>query len=50
MFCILKYRYVGMQGGEQVVSLQANSCTYIGTVAHELMHALGTYDQTGLSF
>ena len=30
-----------MQGGQQLASLQAGSCTYIGIVAHELMHALG---------
>ena len=33
--------YVGMIGGQQIVNLQAGGCTYAGTTAHELMHALG---------
>ena len=34
------YSYVGMIGGVQVLSIQANGCAYIGTVAHEFIHAL----------
>ena len=32
-----------MIGGAQTLSLQAGGCTYIGTVAHELIHALGIH-------
>ena len=35
------YSYVGMIGGVQVLSIQANGCAYIGSVAHEFLHALG---------
>ena len=35
------YSYLGMIGGAQDLSLQAYGCTYIGTVAHEFIHALG---------
>ena len=34
-----------MIGGGQVLSLQAGGCTYIGTVAHELIHALGFFHE-----
>jgi hypothetical protein len=30
-----------MIGGQQAVSLKAGGCTYAGTTAHELTHALG---------
>jgi hypothetical protein len=33
--------YIGMIGGQQAVSLKAGGCTYAGTTAHELIHALG---------
>ena len=32
-----------MVGGNQALSLQAGGCTYVGTVAHELIHALGRF-------
>ena len=35
------YSYLGMIGGEQVLSIQADGCAYIGIVAHEFIHALG---------
>ncbi|XP_063044395.1 high choriolytic enzyme 1-like [Engraulis encrasicolus] len=35
------YSSVGRQGGGQVVSLQRGACVYLGTVQHELLHALG---------
>ena len=35
------WSYVGMLGGQQLLSLAARGCTWTGTVAHELMHALG---------
>ena len=35
------YSNVGMTGGAQILSLQSNGCVYVGTVAHELIHALG---------
>ena len=30
-----------MIGGRQEMSLQQDGCVYIGTVAHEFIHALG---------
>ena len=33
-----------MLGGVQTVSLQAGGCTYVGTVAHELIHVLGNLE------
>ena len=33
-----------MIGGVQTLSLQAGGCTYVGTVAHELIHALGNLE------
>ena len=34
-----------MMGGKQELSLQAGGCTFIGTSAHELMHALGFHHE-----
>jgi len=36
---------VGMQGGPQYVSLQADGCWYHGTVVHELLHATGLWHE-----
>ena len=32
---------MGMIGGQQMVSLNNGGCVYAGTIAHELIHALG---------
>ncbi|XP_036964090.1 low choriolytic enzyme-like isoform X2 [Acanthopagrus latus] len=35
------YSYLGRQGYGQIVSLSLQGCIYLGTVQHELLHALG---------
>ena len=35
------YSFIGMLGSSQSVSLQRSGCLYKGTIAHELLHALG---------
>lgn len=37
--------YVGMFGGSQNITLQANGCNSVGIVAHEIAHALGAYHE-----
>ncbi len=32
---------MGRQGGEQLVSIEAEICTFKGVVLHEIFHALG---------
>ena len=47
-FCFSFYefsRYIGMQGGQQTLSLQSGGCTYTGTAMHELTHALGFWHE-----
>ncbi|CAG7785757.1 unnamed protein product [Allacma fusca] len=44
------WSYVGQQGGRQVLNLQApepgqGHCVWSGTVAHELIHAIGYYHE-----
>ena len=39
------YSNVGMIGGKQELSLRAGGCTFMGTAAHELIHALGFYHE-----
>ncbi|KAM8888022.1 hatching enzyme 1.2-like [Synchiropus picturatus] len=41
------WSYVGRRGGKQVLSLARSGCLYLGTVQHELLHALGfNHEQT----
>ena len=35
---------IGKQGGKQQISI-GNGCGYIGTVIHEMMHALGFFHE-----
>ncbi|KAK3896133.1 hypothetical protein Pcinc_000182 [Petrolisthes cinctipes] len=39
------WSYVGTIGGMQRLSLDTNGCVYVGTVIHELMHAIGFYHE-----
>ncbi|KAK4304002.1 hypothetical protein Pmani_024022 [Petrolisthes manimaculis] len=39
------WSYVGTIGGMQQLSLDTNGCIYVGTVIHELMHAIGFYHE-----
>uniref|UniRef100_H2UKX4 Metalloendopeptidase n=1 Tax=Takifugu rubripes TaxID=31033 RepID=H2UKX4_TAKRU len=39
------WSYVGRQGNEQDVSLQANGCLYLDVVQHEVLHALGFHHE-----
>lgn len=37
--------HVGRQGGRQIINLQSPGCINIGTVTHELCHALGLHHE-----
>ena len=40
------YTYIGMQGGPQDLSLQANTaCAHKGVAIHEILHAMGFYHE-----
>lgn len=43
--CVSCWSYVGRQGYEQDVSLQANGCLYLDVVQHEVLHALGFHHE-----
>uniref|UniRef100_A0A8C7XP16 Metalloendopeptidase n=1 Tax=Oryzias sinensis TaxID=183150 RepID=A0A8C7XP16_9TELE len=41
------WSFVGRRGSGQVVSLMRNGCVFLGTIQHELLHALGfNHEQT----
>lgn len=39
------WSYVGRLGGKQQLSLQSPGCTGVGTIMHEMIHALGFYHE-----
>ncbi|XP_059209603.1 high choriolytic enzyme 2-like [Centropristis striata] len=39
------WSYLGRQGGGQPISLKRNGCLFMGTVQHEVLHALGFHHE-----
>jgi len=37
--------FIGKQGGRQTMNLQSPGCMHIGTVIHEMIHALGLFHE-----
>ena len=39
------YSYIGMQGGRQVINLELPACNSVGTIVHEIGHAVGFWHE-----